>query len=100
MLKDKRDDYKDVPWQQGRMLWTAITRRMPPQFHREAQEREARSLFAHFTAEDEGRGRVFLWQYDTAEECSAAVEQHNRELAERLKTPNARVSGPQQAAQD
>ena len=83
---DKRDDHMDVPWQQGRMLWTRLTRSIRPEFHGEAQEREARLLFAHFTAEDEGRGRVFLWQYDTAEECAASVEQHNRELAARFKT--------------
>lgn len=36
--------------------------------------------FAHFSAEDEGRGRVRVFIYDTAEECSAAVNAHNADL--------------------
>lgn len=80
-MEDRRGEFSSVPWQQGRMLWTARTRRMPPEDQRDAQQHEARSLFAHFTARDQGRGRVLLWRYDTAEECAAAVEQHNCNLA-------------------
>jgi hypothetical protein len=94
VLEDKRDNFNDVPWQQGRMLWTATTRRMGAAFHREAQEREARSLFAHFSEQDEGRSRVLLWHFDTAEDCAAAVEKHNRELAKRGMTPTPETAMP------
>lgn len=87
-MQDLREQFKDVPWQQGVLLNTQTVMRMPLEWRRESSEKEKRALFAHFSPFDEGRSRVCLWRFATSEECAAVVEQHNKELAERNKTPN------------
>lgn len=82
---DRRDEFKTVPWQQGHLLYTQQVLRMPKDWQEEAAQSERRRLFAHFYASDQGCGREFLFCFDTAEECAAAVEAHNAELASRVK---------------
>jgi hypothetical protein len=79
-MRDRREEFADVPWQQGALLATRQVSRMPSDWRHAAHEREQRTLFAHFSPGDEGRGRVCLWQFSTPEECAAAVAQHNRKL--------------------
>jgi hypothetical protein len=78
---DRRDEVKNVPWQQGHLLYTQQVLSMPKDWQAAAEQEEQRRLFAHFYASDQGRGRELLFCFDTAEECAAAVEAHNAELA-------------------
>ncbi len=78
---DRRDEFKNAPWQQGRLLYTQPLLRMSKEWQEEAEQSERRRMFAHFHASDLGCGREFLFYFDTAEECAAAVEAHNAELA-------------------
>lgn len=45
------------PWQQGRLLSTATTRKWTEAERQEGDERERRTVFSGFTATDEGRSR-------------------------------------------
>lgn len=84
MIRDRREEFKDVPWQQGVLLSTQMVRRMPADWRAETSASEKRRAFAFFSPFDEGRSREFVFEFETAEECAAAVAEHNRELRERL----------------
>ncbi len=65
-----------TPWAQGRMLDTRATRRYTASEWRVNEEVERRHVYANFSAEDEGRGRVHVAQFDRPEDaelCSRAV---------------------------
>jgi hypothetical protein len=77
---DRREEFKSVMWAQGRLLDTHNTRRWTAEQRAKDDAIERKMAFAHFSAEDEGRGRVCVFVYDTAEECSEAVNAHNTDL--------------------
>ncbi|MGI2024835.1 hypothetical protein [Shewanella glacialipiscicola] len=81
---DNRLTFNDVPWQQGCVLSTRHTRRWSKQELEKVTRIERRTAFAHFYAHDEGQGREFVYQFDSAEECLKAVHEHNKALAEAL----------------
>ncbi|MGI2056228.1 hypothetical protein ACRN9T_03395 [Shewanella baltica] len=81
---DNRLTFKDVPWQQGRVLSTRHTRRWSKQELEKVTRIERRTAFVHFYAHDEGRSRELVYQFDSTEECLKAVNEHNKALAERL----------------
>ncbi|MGR3969265.1 hypothetical protein [Shewanella sp. 1180_01] len=81
---DNRLTFNDVPWQQGRVLYTRHTRRWSKQELEKVTRIERRTAFAHFYAHDEGRSRDLVYQFDSTEECEKAVNEHNKALAERL----------------
>ena len=78
---DHRRDFALVAWQQGALLFTSLTARWTAEDRQAAHEREQRQAFAHFSVRDEGRSRQFLYEFPTADECRAAVDEHNRRLA-------------------
>lgn len=78
---DYRRDFALIEWQQGALLITPSTRRWSRAEQEAAHGREQRQAFAHFKARDVGRSRAFLCEFPTAEECRAAVAEHNRRLA-------------------
>ena len=84
---DRREEFKDVPWQQGRLLITNNTRRWGKEQRDEVDDIERCTAFAHFTATDEGRGREYVFQFGSHEECLAAIEVHN----DALKAANAGI---------
>ncbi|MGE6315878.1 hypothetical protein ACQKC1_08830 [Shewanella baltica] len=81
---DNRLTFNDVPWQQGRVLSTRHTLRWSKQELEKVTRIERRTAFAHFYAHDEGKSRELVYQFDSAEECAKAVNEHNKALAERL----------------
>ena len=78
---DRREEIKGVRWQQGRLLLTDTTRRWSKEQRDEADDIERCTAFTNFTAADEGRGREYVFQFGSREECRAAVEWHNYALA-------------------
>lgn len=84
-MRDLRDEYRDVIWQQGVLLQTRTVQRMSAEWRQAASEEEKRGLFAHFSSVDQGRSRVRLWRFETADECATAVEKHNKKLLERQR---------------
>ncbi len=78
--QDRREEFKGVPWQQGRVLDTINTRHWSAAQRSEVDEIERRTAFAHFSASDEGRGREYVHQFQNAKECAAAIEEHNDAL--------------------
>lgn len=85
---DRQEEFANVPWQQGRLLDTPQTRRWSEKMKTEYRADEERMAFAFFTAEDNGCGRQFVAMFRTAEECKAAVVEHNRDLAQRMPNLN------------
>jgi hypothetical protein len=81
--RDRRQEFVEVEWQQGRLLYTRGVARWPSQMQAEAQAQEARGLFAHFSSMDEGRSRVRLFTFDTSEECASEVATHNKWLRDK-----------------
>lgn len=81
MFRDLREVFKYEFWQQGYMLFTRNTERIGKDWQKAAQAREQRTAFAFFTPLDEGRSREFVFEFDNADQCKAAVEAHNAELA-------------------
>jgi len=71
---------------QGRLLETNLTRKAHPDQRAEWEHGERRSLFARFTAEDQGRGRVFVGKFETAEDCAEMERRWN--FFEGLTTEN------------
>lgn len=78
--RDRREEFKNVPWQQGRLLITNNTRHWSKEQRDEADYIERCTAFAHFSASDEGRGREYVHQFRSHEECVAAVDEHNAAL--------------------
>lgn len=78
---DYRHDFILSKWQQGELLDTWRTSCWPREQRKAAHAREQRWAFAHFNWRDEGRGRQFLFEFQTAEDCRRAVDEHNRKLA-------------------
>lgn len=77
---DRREEFKNVPWQQGRLLETQETKRWSLYARQIGSTMERKIAFAYFSAEDGGRGRVYLYCFQSAKECLDAVEQHNVSL--------------------
>lgn len=78
--RDRREEFSKVRWQQGRLLMTRTVEKMPLLWQQNTQKLEARCAFAHFDFYDEGRSRVFLYEFPTADACAQAVKQHNMQL--------------------
>lgn len=76
-LRDRREEFSTVPWQQGRLLLTRTVCKMPALWQQNMEKLESRCAFAHFSSLDEGRSRVFLYEFPTTEACLQAVKQHN-----------------------
>uniref|UniRef100_UPI004048297E hypothetical protein n=1 Tax=Shewanella baltica TaxID=62322 RepID=UPI004048297E len=81
---DNRLTFNDVIWSQGHVLETRTTRLWSKQTLEQVSRIERRCAFAYFYAHDEGRSRELVYQFDSAEECAKAVNEHNKALAERL----------------
>jgi hypothetical protein len=54
------NEYPKEPWSQGAVLSTPITRKFHTEVLAEYEAREKRSIFANFSAVDEGRSRVLI----------------------------------------
>lgn len=80
LILDKREEFKDVLWQQGRLLLTNETRRWSKEERDGVDEIERRTAFAFFTTSDQGISREYVFQYNSCGECKAAVEWHNYQL--------------------
>lgn len=75
---DRREELKHVPWRQGSvetMPGAAQLKRAPASF--QAQCAAAASCMALASAKPGGFPYV-VFTFDTADECAAAVEAHNR----------------------
>ncbi|MBP7996964.1 MAG: hypothetical protein KAY89_02525 [Thiopseudomonas sp.] len=81
---DNRLKFNDVIWSQGHVLETRTTRLWSKQTLEQVSRIERRCAFAHFYFHDEGRSRELVYQFDSAEECAKAVNEHNKALAEAL----------------
>ena len=76
-MSDRREEFKTVPWRQGRLLLTANVMRCSKEQRDEADDEERHSAFAHFAYDDEGRSRQHVYRFSTHEECESAVHVHN-----------------------
>jgi hypothetical protein len=90
-MRDRREEFADVPWQQGRMLYTQITMRWSVEEKEKTQKAERCRVFAYFSATDEGRSRELLLVCETPRQARDIVNSHNTKLrkknAKRLQTP-------------
>ena len=82
---DRRKEFKDVPWKQGRLLLTDNTLRWNKEQRNEGDYIERCIAFVNFTDSDQGRCREYVFQFGSPAECNAAVECHN-ELLMKEKT--------------
>lgn len=78
---DRREEFKDVPWQQGFLLVTSNTVRWSKQHREDADRGEKCTAYANFSPYDLGRSRIYLYRFNTPEECYNAVKEHNAALA-------------------
>lgn len=81
---DRRKEFENEPWQQGRLLLTNRTRNWSQEERDRADANEKKMLFARFTALDEGRERILLWVFESVEACNQAVTIHNDELRKKV----------------
>lgn len=79
-MQDRRKEFKNEYWSQGRVLDTPTTRRWNKEQLRQGNEFEKRYAFARFNVIDAGKGRIFLHQYRTARQCIKSITKHNSRL--------------------
>lgn len=72
-------------WSQGALLSTAQTRRWTEEQQRQADAREKLCAFAHFKSSDEGRSRLFVYEFESVEVCQRVITEHNATVWQRLK---------------
>jgi hypothetical protein len=77
---DRREEFKDEVWIQGRLLSTKTTERWTTEQCREANYQEHCAAFIHFYADDEGRSRQLVFRFKTPYECAQAIKEHNDQL--------------------
>ena len=76
-LIDRREEFKDVLWQQGRLLETKMTKRWNESAREFAHNDELHYAFVNFSVIDEGRSRICIFRFSSPEECEKAVQAHN-----------------------
>lgn len=76
--RDNRIDYMECKWMQGECL--SVTGYNPETDWKKRNAREHCTLYAKFYSSDMGRGRIFLYKFNTAAECLKEVTEHNRNL--------------------
>ena len=82
---DRRKEFVNKPWQQGRVLHTRTTKAWPDEKWREENIREQCCAFVNFGTKDSGRSRELVFKYNSPRECEVAVENHNKLLYRRKK---------------
>lgn len=98
---DRRSEFLDRPWQQGSLLDTPFTRRLSEIDRARYAADEARMCFVGFSSEDQGKGRILLFVFASAEECAEAVAVQNRRAAtmtQQFKEHFASLRAAQQTA--
>ena len=80
MIIDRRAEFYDVPWQQGRLLITPITEHYDAMSKHKINIDEQHCAFANFSVRDQGRSRIFLFRFNSPDECLRAVQAHNLSL--------------------
>lgn len=90
-LIDRRKEFENEPWQQGRLLLTNRTRRWSQEEKDRTDANEKKRLYARFSSHDEGKSRVLLWVFEFAEDCEQTVKFHNEQL-EKKKTASSNFS--------
>jgi len=80
---DRREQFTDVRWQQGRLLLTLQTMKWPKAERDRIDAIERRTAFAFFKGSDEGRSRQYVFVFDSEEECAREVKAHNAALGKR-----------------
>jgi hypothetical protein len=88
MAEQKKNDVKHtrLPWQQGRLLMTVVTKRWSEESRADHDAFEKRKIFCNFYTDDQGRGREFVAEARSAEDAEFIVRACNShyELVEAL----------------
>jgi hypothetical protein len=79
---ENEEKYANLKWQRGRLLLTTSTARWTPEDREATNKAERCKVYALFTEADAGRGRILIKTCGSAEEAQAAVDTHNKWLAE------------------
>ena len=77
---DRREEFKDVLWQQGRLLDTKMTLRWNASTREMSHNDELHYAFVNFSVRDDGRSRICIFRFSSPEESEKAVQQHNLSL--------------------
>jgi len=77
---DRREEFANTPWQQGRLLLTKETARWTEVERKDTDELEHRMAFVGFFAADAGRSRQLVYVFNSTDECAEAVKSHNGSL--------------------
>lgn len=77
LMNDRREEFKNLLWQQGRLLDTKQTLKWPNELRSIADSHEKKLCFVNFKSSDQGCGRTFVYKYDSVEECEHQVQRHN-----------------------
>jgi len=72
-------------WAQGALLSTPQTRRWTEEQQKQAHHREQKCAFANFKSYDQGRSRLFVYEFANAEVCLRVVEEHNKTVRRALE---------------
>lgn len=80
MMNDRREEFKNVLWQQGRLLDTKMTQRWTASARELSHNDELHYAFVNFSVRDEGRSRICIYRFSSPEECLKAVQEHNLSL--------------------
>ena len=80
---DRREEFKDFPWQQGKLLLTNTTLRWSEEQKDKAEFLERCLAFVNFSPEDQGKSRIYIYRFESPKECSKAVKEHNTSLREK-----------------
>ena len=79
-MEDRRKEFKNHHWQQGRLLVTRITETWDDERKKEVDNEEKKCCFVNFFSGDDGRDRILVYKFDTVKECEKTIEKHNNKL--------------------
>lgn len=80
MTVDRRDEFRDEFWTQGRLLDTPQTRRFTSTERRMSEFEEGRRAFVSLSSRSSSGMGQLVYAYPTAEECRDQVARHNGDL--------------------
>jgi hypothetical protein len=79
-IYDRREEFSNYFWQQGRTLLTPMTKRWTKEELDNNDSSEKCKAFVNFFEKDQGRSRELVYIYNSIEECENAIKNHNNQL--------------------
>ena len=80
MIVDRREEFKDVPWTQGKLISTNVTKSWNDEEKKIGEYNENCRAFVNFSFKDQGRSRILIYVYSDPNECKNSITEHNKTI--------------------